>query len=136
QVELERRRFQVLQVLNEAMLAAGSAANTEEVSTLVAEKARALAGGEAGALVLRHAQRGSYWSEAATGQVGLVAVEAGRGVVGAALDGREAIGAPPWEEAADRELAGASAQLLAAPIRSRDQVLTWSRLRMGAARSC
>src|SRR5205814_1211956 len=58
QVELERRRFQVLQVLNEAMLAAGSAANTEEVSTLVAEKARALAGGEAGALVLRHAQRG------------------------------------------------------------------------------
>jgi len=123
QVELERRRFQVLQVLNEAMLAAGSAANTEEVSTLVAEKARALAGGEAGALVLRHAQRGSYWIEAATGQVGLVAVEAGRGVVGAALDGREAIGAPPWEEAADRELAGASAQLLAAPIRSRDQVL-------------
>jgi GAF domain-containing protein len=123
QADLERRRFQVLQVLNEAMLAAGSAASTEEVSTLVAEKARALAGGEAGALVLRHAQRGSYWIEAATGQVGLVPVEAGRGVVGAALDGREAIGSQPWEEASDRELAGASAQLLAAPIRSRDQVL-------------
>jgi PAS domain-containing protein len=125
QADLERRRIQVLEVLNEAMLAAGSAATTEEVATLLVEKARALVGAQVAALVLRDPERGSYWVEAATRQVNLVAVEPGRGVVGAALAGPGAVhdGTPPWTEAADRELAGEAGRLLVAPILTRHEVL-------------
>jgi len=124
QADLERRRIQVLELLNEAMLAAGSAASTDDVASLVAEKARALLGARAAALVLRDPERGSYWIEAATAPSRLVAVEAGRGVVGGALAGAATQpGTPPWSQAVDRELAGDSGQLLAAPIRTRDEVL-------------
>jgi len=125
QADLERRRIQVLEVLNEAMLAAGSAVTTDEVSALLVDKARALVGAQSGALVLRDPERGSYWVEAATNHVNLVSVEPGRGVVGAALAGQGGVleTSPPWAEAADRELAGAARRLLAAPIRSRHEVL-------------
>jgi len=125
QADLERRRIQVLEVLNEAMLEAGSAVTTDEVSTLLVEKARALVGAQRGALVLRDPARGSYWVEAATSQVNLVSIEPGRGLVGAAVAGRGAVleASPPWTEAADRELAGESRRLLAAPIRTGAEVL-------------
>ncbi|HEX6351206.1 MAG TPA: GAF domain-containing protein [Candidatus Dormibacteraeota bacterium] len=123
QGEVERRRMQVLQVLNEVMREAGSAGSTEEVSSLVAEKARTLVGATVGALVLRDPESGSYWVDAATGAVGLVAAAAGRGVVGSALAGQAGAGSPPWAEAADAQLAGPSPQLLATPVRTRDQVL-------------
>lgn len=126
ETDLERRRIQVLEVLNEAMLAAGSAGSADEVSGLVAEKVRGLLGAHTGALILHDPDRGGFWVEAATRPLNLVAVEPGRGLLGAALAGTTA-GAldarPPWREPADAEVAGDAAHLLAAPIRARGQVL-------------
>jgi GAF domain-containing protein len=126
QTDLERRRIQVLEVLNEAMLAAGSAGSADEASGLVAEKVRGLLGAQTGALILHDPDRGGFWVEAATRPLNLVAVEPGRGLLGTALGGTIAgvlDAGPPWQEPADAEVAGDAAHLLAAPIRARGQVL-------------
>jgi GAF domain-containing protein len=126
ETDLERRRIQVLEVLNEAMLAAGSAGSADEVSGLVAEKVRGLLGAQTGVLVLQDPRLGGFWVEAATRPLNLVAVEPGQGVLGAALAGVTAAvvdGRPPWQQPADAEVAADAAHLLAAPIRARGEVL-------------
>ncbi len=126
ETDLARRRIQVLEVLNEVMLAAGSAGSVDEVSGLVAEKVRALLGAQTGVLVLHDPHRGGFWVEAATRPLNLVAAEPGQGVLGAALSGATAAvvdGRPPWQQPADAEVAADAAHLLAAPIRARGEVL-------------
>ncbi len=116
QLETERSRARVLELLREVLLATASAAAPEDVAQRVVEEARTMLGAATVALALRDRERPGLWVKAASRPVELAAVDP------ESILGRVFATAAPMEAAAatwspgDQELAGEASALLVAPV--------------------
>ncbi len=118
ELESQRSRARVLELLREVLLATASAAAPEDVAQRVVDEARSLLGAATVALALRDRERPGLWVKAATRPLALVAV-APESTLGrcysraapAVADSEELAGSP-----GDAEIASEASKLLVAPV--------------------
>ena len=118
ELEGQRSRTRVLELLREVLLATASAAAPEDVAQRVVDEARSMLSASTVALALRDRERPGLWIKAATRPMTLAAV-APETALGRAYSKATPVVATPEEWAnspGDADIAGSSTNLLVAPV--------------------
>jgi GAF domain-containing protein len=118
ELEGQRSRARVLELLHEVLLATASAAAPEDVAQRVVDEARSMLGASTVALALRDRERPGLWIKAATRPLALAAVAPESTLGRAYTRATPAVAAAEeWAESpGDADIAGQAAQLLVAPV--------------------